>query len=219
MVSESDEDVLSRCRVIGTGTWSDALDACGIAGVVRGLTQRSGAGLFAGFAVTAHETAGDLGAFPRGDFGVGRILAAAGADTVLVIDLDGADVSTMGGLAALDASNRGVAAVLIDGGCRDVDEIQARGLWLASRHITPMTGKTRLRLDTINEPVEVGGIAIRPGDLVVGDPTGIVVCPRAALDRVLGEAERMVAMDRAMEHAIENGAPFTQAAAEADYIS
>ena len=45
--------LLQRCQTIGTSTWSDALDACGISGVVRGLVQRSGHGRFAGFAVTA----------------------------------------------------------------------------------------------------------------------------------------------------------------------
>ena len=59
-MSTDDQALLARCKEIGTSTWSDALDACGISGVVTGLPQRSGTGRFAGFAVTAHETAGAL---------------------------------------------------------------------------------------------------------------------------------------------------------------
>ena len=76
--------LLGRCKAIGTSTWSDALDQCGISGVVRGLAQRSGRGRFAGFAVTARERAGALGSFPRTDFGVGKMIAAIGPGDVLL---------------------------------------------------------------------------------------------------------------------------------------
>lgn len=211
-------DLLLRCRAIGTSTWSDALDACGIDGVVSGLPQRSGAGRFAAFAVTARETAGGRGAFPRTAFGIGPIIAAVGPGQVLLIDLGGAEISTFGGLAAFATLQRGAAAVVIDGACRDLDEIRHHGLWLASRFVTPMTGKTRLRLDGINEPVMIGGIPARAGDLVVGDDTGIVIVPRDDLERVLEEAEKMVAIDLKMEKAIEGGASFQEAAAQANYI-
>ncbi|MGE0749167.1 MAG: RraA family protein [Variibacter sp.] len=217
-MSDDVQQLLKRCMLVGVSTWSDALDQCGIAGVVVGLQQRSGSERFAGFAVTARETAGELGSFERREFGIGPIIAAVKAGEVLVIDLGGAPVSTMGGLAASAAKKRNAAAVIIDGGCRDLDEIQATGLWVASRHVTPVTGKTRLRLDGINHPVQVGGVQVRPGDLIAGDPTGLVVVPRDDLERVLAEAEKMLAVDHAMEREMEKGSSFTEAAAKANYI-
>ena len=77
-------------------------------------------------------------------------------------DVGGADISTFGGLAALATQKRGAAAVVIDGGCRDVEEIRASGLWLASRSVTPITGKTRLKLEALGEPVTIGGIPVKP---------------------------------------------------------
>jgi regulator of RNase E activity RraA len=212
------DKLLGRCKAIGTSTWSDALDQCGISGVVRGLTQRSGHGRFAGFAVTAHERAGALGSFPRSEFGVGKMIAAVGSGDVLMADVGGADVSTFGGLAALATRKRGAAAVVIDGGCRDVEEIRASDLGLASRCVTPTTGKTRLKLEALGEPVTIGGIAVKPGDLVVGDDTGIVVVPRGDLERVLEAAERMLATDAALEAALHAGKSFSEAAAAANYI-
>ena len=111
-------ELLRRCMTIGTSTWSDALDQCGISGVVRGLVQRSGRGRFAGFAVTARERAGALGSYPRAEFGVGKMIAAIEPGNVLMADVGGADVSTFGGLAAL-ATQKRAAGVVIDGGCRD----------------------------------------------------------------------------------------------------
>src|ERR1700730_16353618 len=111
-------ELLQRCKVIGTSTWSDALDAYGISGGVRGLAQRSGSGRFACFAVTARERAGTLGSFPRTEFGVGKMIAAIEPGDVLMADVGGADISTFGGLAALAIRQRGAAAVVIDGACR-----------------------------------------------------------------------------------------------------
>src|SRR5260370_15665079 len=175
--------LLQRCKAIGASLWSDGRDQCGIAGVVRGLVQRSGQGRFGGFAVTARERAGALGSFPRAEFGVGQMIAAIEPGDVLMADVGGADISTFGGLAALATQNRGAAAVVIDGGCRDVEEIRATGLWLASRSVTPTTGKTRPNLAALGEPGTIGGIPVKPGDVGAGDATGIVVLPRADLAR------------------------------------
>jgi regulator of RNase E activity RraA len=211
-------ELLQRCKAIGTSTWSDALDAYGISGVVRGLVQCSGSGRFAGFAVTARERAGTLGSFPRTEFGVGKMIAAIEPGDVLMADVRGADISTFGGLAALATRQRGAAAVVIDGACRDVEEIRATDLWVASRSVTPTTGKTRLKLEALGEPVTIGGIAVRPGDLVVGDDTGIVIVPRGDLERVLDAVERMLATDTAVEQALHAGKSFSEAAAAANYI-
>lgn len=212
------DDPLQRCRRVGTGTWSDALDERGIEGVVSGITQRSGPGRFAAYAVTAREASGPLRTYARQAFAVGNLIASGGPGQVLVIDAGGAEISTFGGLATLAASLRGVAAVLIDGGCRDVDEIRATDLWVASRFVTPTTGKTRLKIEAIGEPVRLGGIPVCEGDLIVGDETGIVVVPRDQIDDVLARAEAIHQKDLAIEAALRAGTSFSEAAAAADYI-
>lgn len=217
-MSPAEKALLARCAGMGCSTWSDALDGLGIAGVVQGIARRSGEGLMAGFATTARHTWGPLGDFDRADFAVGKLVAATGPGRVLMVDVGGVAISTFGGIAAMAARGRHATGVVIDGGCRDVDEIRATGLSLCSRWVTPVTGKTRLKLQSMGEPVTIGGVTVNEGDLVVGDDTGIVVVPRAELPRALEEAERILEIDVAVENGIKAGKTFADAAAAANYI-
>ena len=216
-MSTAPSDLLTSCALIGTSTWSDALDECGIAGVVKGLTQRGGQGRFAGFAVTARQSVDRLGSFGRADLGIGKILDAAGPGAVLMIGMGGAEVSTFGGLAAMAAKMKGIAGVVIDGGCRDVGEISATGLWTASRHVVPTTGKTRVRLESLGEGANIGGVRVKNGDLVIGDDTGVVVIPQNEITRVLKIAESMLAKDLEVEKGLKAGKSFAEATAAAKF--
>jgi regulator of RNase E activity RraA len=217
-MNPAEKALLARCAHMGSSTWSDALDGLGITGVVQGIARRSGEGLMAGFAATAHLTWGSLGDFDRADFAVGKLVAATGPGRVLMVDAGSAAISTFGGIAATAARGRHATGVVIDGGCRDVDEIRATGLSLCSRWVTPVTGKTRLMLQSLGEPVTIGGVAVSEGDLVIGDDTGIVVVPRAHIARALQEAERILEVDLEVERGIREGRTFAEAAAAADYI-
>lgn len=217
-MSDNDQELLARCAAIGTSTWADAMDTLGIAGVVQGIERRGGQGRIAGFAVTARHVWGGLGDFDRADFAVGRLVAATGPGRVLMVDAGGTSISTFGGIASLAASRRQATAVVIDGACRDVDEIRATGLWLASRHVTPLTGKTRLRLQAMGDPVTIGGVRVSEGDLVVGDDTGLIAVPRARLQDVLAAAKHALEVDERVERGIRDGLSFAEAAAAANYI-
>jgi len=217
-MNEEEKALLARCGAIATSTWSDALDTLGIAGVVQGIERRAGQGRIAGFAATARQVPGQLGDFDRAEFAVGRLVAATGPGRILAIDASGAPISTFGGIASLAASLRGATGVIIDGACRDVDEIQACGLWLASRCVTPLTGKKRLRLMPLGRPVTIGGIPVHEGDLIVGDDSGLVVVPRARLQEVLAAAQEALKVDEEVERGVRAGMTFSDAAAAANYI-
>src|SRR5262249_27587949 len=149
---------------------------------------------------------------------IGQMIDAVGPGQVLVIDVGGAEVSTFGGLASLAAKVKGVEAVVIDGACRDVEEIRETGLWLASRHVTPMTGKKRIKVEAIGQPVAIAGVAVAPGDLGGGHGAGIGVIPRQHQGAALEMSRRLVSMDREIERAIRSGTSFREAARSADYL-
>ena len=204
-------ELLARAAQIGTATWSDALDEIGVSGVVSGLTKRSGKGRCAGLARTVRGEVAERGTFKATEFGLDRMLASAGPGQVLTVELGGAEVSGMGGLGALSAHLRGIAAVLIDGGCRDMEDIEDTGLWVASRFVTPRTGKLRVRYGGFGEPARLGGVVVRNDDLIVADATGIVVVPQARTLEVLAIAEKMAATDARKEEALRAGLSLAQA--------
>jgi 3-hexulose-6-phosphate synthase/6-phospho-3-hexuloisomerase len=210
--------LLESCARIGTSTWCDALEEFGIDGIVRGLTQRSGRGRFAGFAVTVRQKTAKKGSFPKSELGVGRFIDAMGPGLVLMIDMGGAEISTFGGLAAMATKLSGAAAVVIDGGCRDGEDLKTSDLWLAARHITPLTGKTRIRLEAMGEPITVGGVNVSQGDVVIGDETGIVVIPQGRLKEVMEVAEHKLTVDMEVEKGIRAGKSFAEAARQASYL-
>lgn len=212
------DELLKRCADIPSSTWADALDTLGIEGVMQGITLRAGTGRIAGAAQTARQVPGRLGDFDRADFAVGRLVAATGPGKVLLVDVGGEAISTFGGIASTAASMQKATAVIIDGACRDVDEIQDTGLWMASRHVSPLTGKGRLKLVEMGGTVSIGGISVKQGDLIVGDDTGIVVIPQESVQAVLAAAQAALAIDDLVLEGVRSGKTFADSAAAANYI-
>lgn len=212
-------ELTSRCSRIPTSAWSDALDACGLAGsVIRGLSRRSGHLRVAGPAVTVEETVQNFGDAPLSAFALEAVFAATEPGSVLVFCAAGANVSTLGGLAAKYATMKGVQGVIIDGACRDVEEIETIGLSVWSTHVTPTSGKQRIRIEAVNRKCLCSSVTVTPGDWVIADRTGIVVVPQPKLKEVLGLAEALIVRDSQFEAALVEGVQFGQAVAKVGHI-
>ena len=73
--------------------------------------------------------------------------------------------------------NQGAVGVVTNGGCRDTDEVIKQRLPIYSNHIGRGIRPGRIFTDTYNIPVNIGGVLIRPEDLIVADGDGVVVVP------------------------------------------
>ena len=105
--------------------------------------------------------------------------------TVLVIDAhDISNVGYCGSNNALDWKSRGMAGVVTNGGCRDTDEIILEKIPAYAKYTSHGTRPGRIELASINLPVSVGGVLVRPWDMVVADGDGVVVVPREHAERV-----------------------------------
>ena len=113
-------------------------------------------------------------------------------------------VAVIGELIALQAKVRGAAGILVDGPVRDVDELAALGLPVWARSISA-AGPAKGVRGELDLPVEVGGIRIEPGDVIVLDADGAVVVPRARRDEVLAAAEARAAKERDVVRRLEAG--------------
>jgi 4-hydroxy-4-methyl-2-oxoglutarate aldolase len=106
------------------------------------------------------------------------VFDAAPRGAIIVISAPhGSQVSVLGGVAAAAAVEAGVAALIVDGAVRDIDEIDATGLPVWAAAATPVTGGGRLEAIEIDGPVEVGGVHVVAGDVVIADRSGVVFVP------------------------------------------
>lgn len=109
---------------------------------------------------------------------------------VIVMDgPDGQDVAAFGGIMCTGSVARGFAGAVLDGGCRDVREIQDMGFPVFSRSIVPTNSLGRYVNVAKNQPVLCGEIEVSPGDILVGDRDGIAVVPQAYEQEVLKTAQ------------------------------
>jgi len=205
-------DLIERARKLATSTLANALDDAGYHDkVLDGIKAVSPGMNFAGPAMTVREVTAEYGTFTSTDFRVGAIIDAAKAGDVVVVDMGGAKCSTWGGMASLAAKEKGVIGLLVDGGVRDLEEMIEFDFPVFARHLTPTTGRTRLKVEATNEPVNVDSVTIEPGDLIVADGTGIVCLPKAQAATLIARAEEMQNDDDAAVREIRNGLSFSDA--------
>jgi regulator of RNase E activity RraA len=161
---------------------SDALDALGLrlavpAGVIPPLGS---ARAVVGRVVTLRylPARAATAAAPLGMLAHRTLFESAAAGDVAVIAAPASvDGSVLGGEAVAVAKGAGLAGLVVDGAVRDVDELIAVGLPVWAARQTPATGRGRLEAVEINGPLDVAGIQVRPGDVVVADASGIAFVP------------------------------------------
>ncbi|MYE26279.1 MAG: RraA family protein [Chloroflexi bacterium] len=97
-----------------------------------------------------------------------------------VIVIDGGEIGTVGFI----GSNNGFAwiaagavGIVTNGGARDTDELIKQRVPVYSRRITQSIRPGRLELDSTQIPVNIGGVLVRPKDLVLADGDGVIVVP------------------------------------------
>ncbi|CAM9192254.1 unnamed protein product [Discosporangium mesarthrocarpum] len=95
---------------------------------------------------------------------------------VLVVDCGGSKVSVAGELFSAEAKRRSLAGMLIEGSCRDTETIAKLRFPVYCRFVNPMAGLClTLERDKMQIPITIGGVEVRPGDVIFGDDDGVVV--------------------------------------------
>lgn len=111
-------------------------------------------------------------------------LNMAQAGDVLVIDWRGYTEGCATGAGSLiPAISRGLAGAIVDGGWRDVVELQALDFPVFGRSVAPFS-PPKSRPGEINVPVSCGGVVVHAGDLILADDEGVVVVPRDAVQPI-----------------------------------
>lgn len=112
-----------------------------------------------------------------------------GPGDVLVIDARGdTRAGSLGNILATRIKQRGAAGIVTDGAFRDTPAITSIDLPTYARGQHPNISFTIHHPVDINVPISCGGIAVLPGDIIVGDAEGIIVIPRAIAAEVARDA-------------------------------
>ena len=137
---------------------------------------------------------------------VHAVMAATDPGDVLVLTMPRPEpVALLGDLLATQARARGAAAVLVDAAVRDVEELATLGLPVWARYVR-VRGAEKAVPGEIDEPVEVGGIVIQSGDIVVLDADGAVVISAERVDEVLEAARARAGREQEKRAKLEAGA-------------
>lgn len=211
-------DILDGFRALPdlTGMASDAMDELGIVGVIpssilKPVDTRS---RIVGPALTVRNIPHPLPvpeAVATGVSGLAEIEAHNLSKPGDVLVLQGVDnVSNLGGMTQTIGHRQGQIGAIVDGGARDVDHARDIGYGLWSRSVSPITGKWRVKTVAINKPVDICGITVNPGDLVLADDVGVCFIPRERAAEVLERTRRIAANEKIRVAKIESGAPVSE---------
>jgi regulator of RNase E activity RraA len=83
-----------------------------------------------------------------------------------------------------------------DGAVRDLDE--ARGMGFHFFAAGPSVSHAYVRVETVGEPVEIGGLVVAPGDLLHADQHGVLKIPLEIAPELPAAADRVIETEQAL---------------------
>ena len=191
------KDLIERFHKVAVASVADAVDkVCGKRGYMdASIKPRINDKRIVGPAATVLEAATDEFVPPQHAL---DLIDEAEPGSVIVISIAGGEpnVAVWGGLMTAGAVANEHAGAILDGGVRDLPEIRRDyGFQVYARDVSPGTTLGRFKTVASQVPVEVGGIMVHPGDLIVADVDGVVVVPKAHASEVLEVSEEIDARE------------------------
>lgn len=216
-MSDFDKKYRGRLEKLSTTNISDALDALGLKGATYGIRPMWHSwGKVIGKAVTVKMTAAGL-TKSKHHLGVKAIDVAGPGDVILIDNGGRLDTSCWGGILANGAKAKGISGVVIDGAFRDLDDCIEADFPVYARGTVVATARGRIMEEATNVMVQFGGVQVRPGDIVVGDRSGVVIIPQEKLDEVIAKAEELYQKEESMISEIRSGVPIIEVDSKYNY--
>jgi 4-hydroxy-4-methyl-2-oxoglutarate aldolase len=204
--------LLDRAAKLPVAVLSDAMDGLGLPSTIldEGIRRFCGSRI-AGRARTVDRMPAPPNA-AQADFG-----AKLGMGTQVVIDTAGPrDIVVINARADCGAGlvgdnmghrarNVGVVGFIVDGAVRDVDELEAIGLTVYARGVSPRQGMRRFVTTAVDQPILCGSVRVSPGDVIVADSDGVAVLPQAQATTIIEKAEAIEKVESTMKTFINGG--------------
>jgi len=182
-IPRADPETIRVLGELGVATVHEALGRTGLLEpAIRPIYPQART---AGSAVTVLCPAGD-------NLMIHAALSVVQPGDVLVVTTMSPSVDGMfGDVLATSCQALGVAALVLDAGVRDTAELEAMQFPVWARAVYSQ-GTIKAAAGSVNLPITCAGLAVHPGDIVIGDRDGVMVVPRVRAEdaATLGEQRR-----------------------------
>ncbi|EJF69683.1 RraA family protein [Pseudomonas sp. D8002] len=213
-MSPQDQELVALFAGLDTPGVSDALDKLGLPGQCLGIMPLDNyRQVVVGPAFTVRYVSAST---PPGT--VGDFIDDVAEGDVVVIDNDGrTDCTVWGDIMTQYAGSQRIAATVIDGVCRDVSKALGDGYPLFTKGRFMRTGKDRVEVEAVNQPVSIGQARVCARDIVVADANGVVIVPRERAHEVAACARSIEAVEARIRALLDEGKSLREARAALGY--
>ncbi|KAH8820188.1 ribonuclease E inhibitor RraA/Dimethylmenaquinone methyltransferase [Xylogone sp. PMI_703] len=212
--SLEDQELVTLFAALDTPTVSDALDKLNIQGQALDIMP------LINYKKVTIGPAFTVRYVPASDppEGVGDFIDDVAEGDVIVIDNGGrTDCTVWGDIMTQYAGIRGIAGTVIDGVCRDVNRVITDDYPIFTTGRWMRTGKDRVQVGGVNEPIGIGKVHVNPRDIVVADANGVVIVPRERAHEVAQLARWIGKCEERIREMIASGATLGKAREELNY--
>jgi regulator of RNase E activity RraA len=212
---ELKNDTVKRLREVSTATLCTQLFKRGFRNVyiqgIKRLTTPSGGNLvgpaFTVRNIPAREDIDQLSAFDNPEHPQRKAIESIPPGHVLVIDTRGEKrVASGGQILTTRLKVRGAAGLVSDGPVRDSGEIAKMDFAVFCAGGSAPLNLIHHHAIDLNVPIGCGGVAVYPGDVIVGDEEGVVVIPAHLADEVAADAAEQEKLEIFLLERVQNGA-------------
>lgn len=202
-MTEIDSKTIERLKTVSTATLMTCLYKRGLRNqMIQDVHPLNpGAETMVGPAFTlrympAREDLNPITVFRERDHPQRRAVEECPPGAVFVIDSrKDARAASAGSILVSRLMVRGAAGIVTDGGFRDAYEIARLAIPAYHHRPSPPTNLTLHQAIDINVPIGCGDAPVFPGDIIVGDPDGVLVLPAHLADEIATEAVEMTAFE------------------------
>ncbi len=189
------EDAASRALVLGSSTLFEASGLpCSVDPAIRSV--------WTGASIAAPVY--PLACAPGDNLAIHIAMERAPRGSVLVVATGDYLAGYWGEVLTVAAEAAGIVGLVIDGGVRDIAALATRRFPVFSRGIS-MRGTIKVSVPSVGAPLFFGGVPAAAGDFLVADDDGVLILPRAAVERTLADGEARAANESAMMEKLAKG--------------
>ncbi|MEH7342448.1 RraA family protein [Bacillus sp. JJ1532] len=215
-VKRPSKELIEGFKELSTCNVSDALDKLGLSSGVHGIRPLFDCEKIVGPAITM-KIIPHGPEVPKGHLGADALDIAEPGDIIVIDNSGRTDQNCWGEILAFAAQQQGVSGVIIDGAARDIDIISEIKFPVYARGNVPFTARGRNVQGGFNCTVQVGGVQVRPVDIIMADINGVVVIPIENAEEVLHVSKELFDREAEIVRLLKSGIPFSEVDRQSGY--